>query len=224
MLYLINGDKIICYKVSIDEEKLEIIRLKIIYNCSLLTDVIKETTASRFSDNERYIVHSKREVDRVDHFYYDTIIYEVLYQELIHPPIVEKIKQILNGNYDEIVFLFDNENLKDIKMKEYEVKQKMISCELSKLNVNSSQYQFSKLSDEIQTLRNMYTFKNLDTVCDVSKYYEDLVSCIILTKIKEIDKKTFYETRGFLSETKFNCPSDFHEENDNVKKLIKSNK
>ena len=56
--------------------------------------------------SERYIVHSKKQIDT--NYNYEPI-YEIVYQEIIFPPIVDIISKILNGQEIEILRKLENE-------------------------------------------------------------------------------------------------------------------
>ena len=91
MIYIENEDNIGLYEIKINENNLKNIRKRIIYNCGLITVKIKETTKENLFTSERYIVHSKEQIDT--NYNYKPI-YEIVYQEIIFPPIVDIISKI----------------------------------------------------------------------------------------------------------------------------------
>ena len=106
MIYIENEESVGIYEVKINEDSLKNVRKRIIYNCGLITVKIKETTKENLFTSERYIVHSKKQIDT--NYNYEPI-YEIVYQEIIFPPIVDIISKILNGQEIEILRKLENE-------------------------------------------------------------------------------------------------------------------
>ena len=63
MIYIENENNVGLYGVKINENNLKNIRKSVIYNCGLITVKIKETTKENLFTSERYIVHSKKQID-----------------------------------------------------------------------------------------------------------------------------------------------------------------
>ena len=134
MIYIENENNVGLYEVKINENNLKNIRKSIIYNCGLITVKIKETTKENLFTSERYIVHSKKQIDT--NYNYEPI-YEIVYQEIIFPPIVDIISKILNGQEIEILNLFTTNDLKASKIEEFDKIKESILLKLNSLNINT---------------------------------------------------------------------------------------
>lgn len=197
MIYIENENNVGLYEVKINENNLKNIRKSIIYNCGLITVKIKETTKENLFTSERYIVHSKKQIDT--NYNYEPI-YEIVYQEIIFPPIVDIISKILNGQEIEILNLFTTNDLKASKIEEFDKIKESILLKLNSLNINTKNLyiELELLNLEIIKLSKKYSFENFDKVKPVSDFYEEIIECIQLIPIKIISKEEYSNMAEFL--------------------------
>ena len=216
MLYIESGNNVGLYEVKVDETNLKIVRKKIIYNCGLITVKIKETTKENLFTSERYIVHSKEQIDT--NYNYDPI-FEIVYQEIIFPPIVDIISKILNGQEKEILNLFTTNDLKLSKKEEFNEIKESILLKLNSLDINTKNLymELELIKHSLIKISKNYSFENLDKIKPVSDFYEEIVKCIQLILIKEISKQEYKNMSDF-----FQTNIEVSQMTSNVKKLIRS--
>lgn len=218
MIYIENEDNIGLYEIKINENNLKNIRKRIIYICGLITVKIKETTKENLFTSERYIVHSKEQIDT--NYNYEPI-YEIVYQEIIFPPIVDIISKILNGEEKEILNLFTTKDLKANKIEEFEKIKEEILLKLNNLNINTKNLyvELELINHRLIKMSKKYSFENFDKVKPVSDFYEEIVECIQLIPRKIISKDEYKNMIEFLGIKK-----EVNAMNDSVKRLIRINK
>ena len=218
MIYIENDDNIGLYEVTIKETNLKNIRKRIIYNCGLITVKIKETTKENLFTSERYVVHSKEQIDI--NYNYEPI-YEIVYQEIIFPPIVDIISKILNGQEKEILNLFTTNDLKASKIEEFDKIKESILLKLKNLNINTKNLyvELELINHRLIKISKKYSFENFDKVKPVSDFYDEIVECIQLIPRKIISKDEYKNMIEFLGVKK-----EVNTMNESVKKLIKINK
>ena len=216
MIYIENEDNIGLYEIKINENNLKNIRKRIIYNCGLITVKIKETTKENLFTSERYIVHSKEQIDT--NYNYEPI-YEIVYQEIIFPPIVDIISKILNGQEKEILNLFTTNDLKLSKKEEFNEIKESILLKLNSLDINTKNLymELELIKHSLIKISKNYSFENLDKIKPVSDFYEEIVKCIQLILIKEISKQEYKNMSDF-----FRTNIEVSQMTSNVKKLIRS--
>ena len=216
MLYIESGNNVGLYEVKVDETNLKIVRKKIIYNCGLITVKIKETTKENLFTSERYIVHSKEQIDT--NYNYEPI-FEIVYQEIIFPPIVDIISKILNGQEKEILNLFTTNDLKLSKKEEFNEIKESILLKLNSLDINTKNLymELELIKHSLIKISKNYSFENLDKIKPVSDFYEEIVKCIQLILIKEISKQEYKNMSDF-----FQTNIEVSQMTSNVKKLIRS--
>ena len=216
MLYIESGNNVGLYEVKVDETNLKIVRKKIIYNCGLITVKIKETTKENLFTSERYIVHSKEQIDT--NYNYEPI-FEIVYQEIIFPPIVDIISKILNGQEKEILNLFTTNDLKLSKKEEFNEIKESILLKLNSLDINTKNLymELELIKHSLIKISKNYSFENLDKIKPVSDFYEEIVKCIQLILIKEISKQEYKNMSDF-----FRTNIEVSQMTSNVKKLIRS--
>lgn len=218
MIYIENEDNIGLYEIKINENNLKNIRKRIIYNCGLITVKIKETTKENLFPSERYIVHSKEQIDT--NYNYEPI-YEIVYQEIIFPPIVDIISKILNGQEKEVLNLFTTNDLKASKLEEFNKIKESILLKLNNLSINTKNLcvELELINHRLIKLSKKYSFENFDKVKPVSDFYKEIVECIQLIPRKIISKDEYKNMIEFLGAKK-----EVNTMNDSVKKLIRINK
>ena len=216
MLYIESGNNVGLYEVKVDETNLKIVRKRIIYNCGLITVKIKETTKENLFTSERYIVHSKEQIDT--NYNYEPI-FEIVYQEIIFPPIVDIISKILNGQEKEILNLFTTNDLKLSKKEEFNEIKESILLKLNSLDINTKNLymELELIKHSLIKISKNYSFENLDKIKPVSDFYEEIVKCIQLILIKEISKQEYKNMSDF-----FRTNIEVSQMTSNVKKLIRS--
>ena len=197
MIYIENEESVGIYEVKINEDSLKNVRKRIIYNCGLITVKIKETTKENLFTSERYIVHSKEQIDT--NYNYEAI-YEIVYQEIIFPPIVDVISKILNGQEKEVLNLFTTSDLKASKLEEFNKIKESILLKLNSLNINTKNLyvELELINHRLIKLSKKYSFENFDKVKPVSEFYEEIVECIQLIPIKIISKEEYNNMAEFL--------------------------
>lgn len=188
MIYIEEDDKIVCYKVTIDKEKLKLIRLKIIYNCSLITDKITEETTTYLISNEFYNVYSCDYIKSIDRDYYIEDVYKITYEKLLHPPIIKKIDKLLKEDYSVLSTIFENNSIKEEKIKEFNIRKQEIINRLNEIDISQNK---NIINIELENLKRMYSFKNIYTIEEVSNYYDEISKCIVIEKINAIDKNVY---------------------------------
>ena len=218
MIYIENENNVGLYEVKINENNLKNIRKRIIYNCGLITVKIKETTKENLFTSERYVVHSKEQIDI--NYNYEPI-YEIVYQEIIFPPIVDIISKILNGQEKEILNLFTTNDLKASKIEEFDKIKESILLKLKNLNINTKNLyvELELINHRLIKISKKYSFENFDKVKPVSDFYDEIVECIQLIPRKIISKDEYKNMIEFLGVKK-----EVNTMNESVKKLIKINK
>lgn len=216
MIYIENENNVGLYEVKINEDNLKNIRKRIIYNCGLITVKIKETTKENLFTSERYIVHSKEQIDT--NYNYEPI-YEIVYQEIIFPPIVDIISKILNGQEKEILNLFTTNDLKTSKIEEFDKIKENILLKLNSLNINTKNLyvELELINHRLIKMSKKYSFENFDKVKPVSDFYEEIVGCIQLIPIKEISKEEYKNMCDF-----FQSKIEVSQMTSDVKKLIRT--
>ena len=218
MIYLEVDDKIVCYKVTIDKDKLRKIRLNIIYNCSIITNKITEEMSTYLVSNEEYNVYSCKYLRSIDRFYYEEPVYLVTYERRIHPDIVEKLNKLINGDNTVLPTLFNDSDQEKIKLEEIERKKQQLIDRLSNITSLNEQIIIS-LKQELENLQNMSVPKRKDKTKQPSDYYNEIRECIFLEKVKEIPKEVYIETLEFFKDLLPKCPHQFPKENNNIKSL-----
>lgn len=202
---------VVKYKVEIDKEKLEALRLTIIDNCSERTHQIRY----RISEKSRYMFsadpyHRNVEFTHVGTQHYndgpDEDVYNVEYEELKFPEIIRSIDAVLNGDVKDLPQLLypaeeDNNNNKAKLAVEklYEkaahvLNRTMIS---SVKDITNTIDKLQSIKDSILELeRHIELNKHRQLVSD---YHLEIISCIHLEKVDEMDIETYREMQSFCS-------------------------
>ena len=168
--------------------------------------------------SERYIVHSKEQI--ATNYNYEPI-YEIIYQKIIFPPIVDIISKILNGQEKEVLNLFTTSDLKASKLEEFNKIKESILLKLNNLSINTKNLcvELELINHRLIKLSKKYSFENFDKVKPVSEFYEEIVECIHLIPIKIISKEEYKNMIAFLGVKK-----EVNTMNDSAKRLIRINK
>lgn len=198
MFFVKDGEVIKKYKIEIDIEKLEKLKLEIIDNCSLITHV--KTTSWGGSKNKKidrllvrnYEMKFLEEIDTHNEFGPPReSIYEVTYDKYDPPEIVALINRALHGNDEHKIELLNYTP----PMRED------IQSQIDELLKDTSD--LHKLQDNIEKVNKLIEQKEVNkNQKDVSVYLLDVKSCIKVILIEEMDFEVYLKACAFLDDSK----------------------
>lgn len=206
--YIVPSDKKINkYEVIIDEEKLTILKEKIIEECGYIQRIDEDTTELPEVDNIHIRNYQEKVISMVnpkEAFYYnDKSVYHVTYLKYIDPYLVILIDNLLNGNLSSLKEIYDSENQPKYSYSEYLLKrieslEEKVSDLLSINNKEEVKYTLN-LIKKLELLRK-YNINQKSPII----YYEDVKNCIEIKLIDQIDKIETEKVLNFFEEDKPN--------------------
>ena len=204
--YKKKGKDIIKYEVKIDIEKLNKIRFQIINNCSHIQHIKTRVTDSCKPKEWDYEhirnYHEKYEgrIEYNDFYSMPEDQYLVEYDYYTHPPLIQLIDNLLNGDTSSIEQI---EKMKDENIdKEKEIldEQQNIINKLNTMKEKNKQDQIYLLNQSQEKLLEYYKEKELNrNQVPCIRYKRQVLSCIELKEIEIIPYKTVLEVMRFLA-------------------------
>ena len=209
MCYKELEDKIIKYEVQVKKEKLEMVRMDIIENCSVrahkvlskvghmyLTYLIREANVRNVTSR---VVGVQENFDAPDEELLD-----IEYDELTFPAYVGIIDQILKDDFSNLQAFFNppKEEL-DLSQKKQEIYQEANSI-LSSSQVASVE-DINSIIDDLKDLRSGILAIEDDIELNknrepVEQYYAQAQACVQLVKVDEIEKEAYERAKQFFKD------------------------
>lgn len=202
MIYVKEENVLKKYKIEIDKEKLESLKIKIINECSVIKHVkVRQREDCLTSDYDFMHIrnYSKRFVEKIDNndFYGPPLIsiYEVEYDFYKEPKIVKLIEEVLNGNDEKTLELLEYKDDYDDEV------QESLEEKLNKLLLNKDSF---KNTEELiyKTKELLEDYKNTKYQKTVSTYLNDVKSCVKLMLIDEISYEDYLRVYNFMDNKK----------------------
>lgn len=204
--YKKKGKDIIKYEVKIEKEKLSKIRFQIINNCSHIKHIKNRVTDScmpKYWDYEHIRNYHERYIGRIEYNDFYSMPedqYLVEYDYYTHPPLIQLIDNLLNGDTSAIEQI---EKLKDESLdKEQELlnEQKKIINKLNNMIEKNKQNQIYLLNQNQEKLLEYYKEQELNkNQVSATRYKKQVLDCIEFKEVEIISYKTVLEVMRFLA-------------------------
>lgn len=204
--YKKKGKDIIKYEVKIDIEKLNKIRFQMINNCSYIKHIKNRVTDScmpKYWDYEHIRNYHEKYEGRIEYNDFYSMPedqYLVEYDYYTHPPLIQLIDSLLNGDTSSIeqIEKMKDENID--KEKEILAEQQEIINKLNTMKEKNKQDQIYLLNQSQEKLLEYYKEKELNrNQVPSTRYKRQVLSCIEFKELEIIPYKTVLEVMRFLA-------------------------
>lgn len=208
MYYEETENSIIKYEVQVDKERLEKVRKIIIFQCS--KRFYKEghwlpNVAVYPLYHDEHFINIRTTVAGVQEYFDgpNEDMYDVEYIELEFPEIIQYIDQVLNGNYSNLSKLLENP-LEESKLEEPEQINQLYqdaSSLIAKARIHTVEHidelicGLQGIKSKIEKLQNIVQAN--ENRHSVAMYHLDIIGCIQLIKIEEMDKDIYQKVMQF---------------------------
>lgn len=200
MIYITEEDVLKKYKIEVDKQNLESLKIKLINECSVIKHIKEKQREDNLTSDYDFIHirnYSKRFIERVDNrdFYGSPLIdiYEVEYDFYIEPKIVKLIEEVLKGNEEKALELLEYKEDDEVHESLQDKLNKLLSNEDNFNNTEKFIYETKVLLDD---------YKNTKYQKPVSIYLNDVKECVKLVLIDEISFKDYLRVYNFIDKEK----------------------
>ena len=200
MIYVKEEDVIKKYKIEVDKQNLESLKIKLINECSVIKHIKEKQREDNLTSDYDFMHirnYSKRFIERVDNhdFYGSPLIdiYEVEYDFYIEPKIVKLIEEVLKGNEEKALELLEYKEDDEVHESLQDKLNKLLSNEDNFNNTEKVIYETKELLDE---------YKNTKYQKPVSIYLNDVKECVKLVLIDEISLEDYLRVYNFIDKEK----------------------
>lgn len=203
--YKKEGKNIVKYEVLIDKEKLTKLRFEIIEKCSYIkhiNDRVIDGMRPNEFDYEHIRNYSEKYIGTIEYNDFYSMPedeYLVEYDYYTHPPLIQLIDDLLNGNTNSIEKIRKyKEEILD-KEKDILKEQQEIIKKLNNMSETNKEKQIHLLNENQEKLLEYYKEKELNkNQVSSNKYKNKVLSCITLNKKEITPYKTVLEVMKFL--------------------------
>lgn len=200
MIYVKEEGVLRKYKIEVDKENLESLKIKLINECSVIKHIKEKQREDNLTSDYDFMHirnYSKRFIERIDNrdFYGPPMIdiYEVEYDLYKEPKIVKLVEEALNGNDEKALELLEYKHEEEVHES---LEEKLNALLSNKDNFKNNE----KFIYETKTL--LEDYKNTKYQKPVSTYLNDIKTCVKLVLIDEISYEDYLRVYNFVDKEK----------------------